>query len=313
MKLATFQAPDGSARIAAIDADRQLALDLAAAAGELDMGKRPEFTSMLALIETGREGLSLAREVEAAWPKKASHELSAIQLLAPLPEPRSLRDCLVFEEHLLAGIRIAAERNGVVPGSPSSLWYEQPAYYKCNRMSVIGTDRDVIWPYFAEELDYELELACVIGKKGIDIPRESALEHIFGLTIYNDISARDVQLRERVLGMGPSKGKDFDTGNVLGPWITTLDEIGDPHTLKMSARLNGEQQGGGNSSEMHHKFEDIVSWISRSETLYPGEVIATGTVGTGCGIEQGRLLKDGDVIELEIEKIGVLRNRIVRR
>jgi 2-keto-4-pentenoate hydratase/2-oxohepta-3-ene-1,7-dioic acid hydratase in catechol pathway len=112
--------------------------------------------------------------------------------------------------------------------------------------------------------------------------------------------------------MGPMKGKDFDTGNVLGPWIVTLDEIGDPHTLDMEARINGERWGGGNSSQMHHSFNAILAFISRSETLYPGEVIASGTVPTGCGLELGRFLKPNDVVELEIERIGVLRNRIVR-
>jgi 2-keto-4-pentenoate hydratase/2-oxohepta-3-ene-1,7-dioic acid hydratase in catechol pathway len=112
--------------------------------------------------------------------------------------------------------------------------------------------------------------------------------------------------------MGPMKGKDFDTGNVLGPWIVTRDEIGDPHTLDMHVSVNGERWGGGNSRQMHHTFNDILAFISRSETLHPGEVIASGTVPTGCGLELGRFLSPDDVVELEIERIGILRNRIVR-
>ena len=112
--------------------------------------------------------------------------------------------------------------------------------------------------------------------------------------------------------MGPMKGKDFDTGNVLGPWIVTSDEIGDPHSLNMEARVNGVRWGGGNSRDMHHKFGDILAFISKSETLHPGEVIASGTVPTGCGLELNRFLAPNDVVDLEISGIGVLRNRIVR-
>jgi 2-keto-4-pentenoate hydratase/2-oxohepta-3-ene-1,7-dioic acid hydratase in catechol pathway len=161
-------------------------------------------------------------------------------------------------------------------------------------------------------MDFELELACVIGTPGRDISPSDALSHIFGFTIFNDFSARDVQVIERPLNMGAAKSKDFDTGNALGPWIVTTDEIGDPQALQMEARVNGVRWGGGSSSAMYHTFADIVSYISRDETLRGGEVIASGTVPTGCGLELGRFLSPGDVVELEIERIGVLRNRIVR-
>jgi 2-keto-4-pentenoate hydratase/2-oxohepta-3-ene-1,7-dioic acid hydratase in catechol pathway len=151
----------------------------------------------------------------------------------------------------------------------------------------------------------------VIGRTGKDISLEAAMDHIFGFTIFNDFSARDAQAKEMDGRLGPAKGKDFDSGNVLGPWIVTRDEIGNPHGLDMEARVNGERWGGGNSSKMHHKFPAILAFISQSETLHAGEVIASGTVGTGCGLELGRQLKSGDVVELEIEKIGVLRNRVV--
>jgi 2-keto-4-pentenoate hydratase/2-oxohepta-3-ene-1,7-dioic acid hydratase in catechol pathway len=141
---------------------------------------------------------------------------------------------------------------------------------------------------------------------------ERAIDHVFGFTIFNDFSARDMQTQERPLSMGPMKGKDFDTGNVLGPWIVTRDEVGNPQALAMEARVNGERWGGGNSAAMHHPFNRIIAFISQSETLHPGEVIASGTVPTGCGLELGRFLSPGDVVELEIERIGVLRNRIVR-
>ena len=132
------------------------------------------------------------------------------------------------------------------------MWYEFPLYTKCNRYSVVGTEHDVQKPRYAQVLDYELELACVLGKRGVNIPRESAYDHVFGFTIFNDVSARDFQMREQAGQLGPAKGKDFDTGNVLGPWIVTLDEIGNPHNLTMVARVNGEEWSRGNSGGMSH-------------------------------------------------------------
>jgi 2-keto-4-pentenoate hydratase/2-oxohepta-3-ene-1,7-dioic acid hydratase in catechol pathway len=223
-----------------------------------------------------------------------------------------MRDCLVFEQHLLNAMKTWELRTGRPSAPISPLWYQRPTWYKCNRFSVVGHEAQVRWPPYAELMDFELELACVIGRRGCDIPQSEAHGHIFGFTIFNDFSARDVQMDERPLGMGPMKGKDFDTGNVLGPWIVTTDEIGDPQALEMSVRVNGERWGGGNSRDMHHSFAAILAFVSRSETLHPGEVIASGTVPTGCGLELNRFLNPGDVIELEIERIGVLRNRIVR-
>jgi 2-keto-4-pentenoate hydratase/2-oxohepta-3-ene-1,7-dioic acid hydratase in catechol pathway len=126
------------------------------------------------------------------------------------------------------------------------------------------------------------------------------------------MSARDAQFKEMAGRLGPAKGKDFDTGNILGPWIATKDEIPDPYNLTMIARVNGEEWGRGNSGDMHHNFEELIAHVSRSETLFPGEFLGSGTVGNGCGLEHGRFLKPGDVIELEVSKLGVLRNRIVK-
>ena len=311
MKLATFVREEGSSAVGVVDTARGELLDLARAAESVGHADR-SFVSMLDLIEGGEAALLAARAVAQRWPAKHARPLSGTRLLSPLPEPRQMRDCLVFEAHLLNAMKTWEKRTGKPSAPISPVWYERPTWYKCNRMSVVGHETDVRWPPFSELMDYELELACVVGRRGCDIPRESALSHIFGFTIFNDFSARDVQMIERPLGMGPMKGKDFDTGNVLGPWIVTTDEIGDPHTLEMEVRVNGERRGGGNSSGMQHRFQDILAFISQSETLYPGEVIASGTVGTGCGLEIDRFLEPGDVVELEIERIGVLRNRIVR-
>ena len=186
-----------------------------------------------------------------------------------------------------------------------------PVFYTCNRLAIVGPDSDVVWPAYAKLLDYELEFAAVIGRRGRDIPRERALEHVFGYTIFNDVSARDTQMREMAANLGPGKGKDFDTGNVIGPCIVTADSL-DPYALTMVARVNGEEWSRGHSGAMHHRFEDCIAHASRSATLHPGELLGSGTVGSGCGLELGRFLSPGDVVELEVEGIGVLRNRIVK-
>jgi 2-keto-4-pentenoate hydratase/2-oxohepta-3-ene-1,7-dioic acid hydratase in catechol pathway len=302
MKLATFIGRNDAPAIGVVDTARSAVLDLAAAGAK--------YADMLALIDAGEVGLAEARRIAAAWPREAEIPLAGLRLLAPLL-PRQMRDCLVFEGHLKNGMAQREKRTGVKETIPE-VWYRQPIYYKCNRFSVAGPDTTVVWPKYSKLMDFELELACVIGRTGKDIARENALGHIFGLTIFNDFSARDAQFAEMAGRLGPAKGKDFDGGNILGPWIVTLDEIGDPHALDMEVRVNGERWGGGNSGSMHHKFPDILAHISDCETLYAGEVIGSGTVGTGSGNEMGRYLNSGDEVELEIEKIGVLRNKVVR-
>lgn len=141
---------------------------------------------------------------------------------------------------------------------------------------------------------------------------EKASEYIFGYLIFNDFSARDAQFQEMASKLGPAKGKDFDTGNAMGPWLVTKDEISDPYQLTMIARVNGEEWGRGYSGDMYHQFEDIIAHVSKCETIYPGEFMGSGTVGDGCGLEQGRFLSPNDTIELEIEGLGLLRNRLVK-
>ena len=311
MKLATFEQRGRPRLGAVIDGDDKV-VDLDAAFFRRHGRAEPALASMLALIDAGSGGRAVADALVADPPEEDVVAVATVQLLAPLPVPRQIRDFLCFEEHL----RNAFEQAGRLTGRTFEIppvWYEQPIYYKANRFSVVGPDADVRWPAYAELLDYELELACIIGTAGVDIARDQALGHVFGYTIFNDVSARDAQMREMAGQLGPAKGKDFDTGNVLGPWIVTADEIGDPHDLTMVARVNGEEWSRGTSAAMHHRFEDVIAFVSKSETLHPGEVLGSGTVGTGCGLEQGRYLSPGDVVELEIDRIGVLRNRIVRK
>jgi 2-keto-4-pentenoate hydratase/2-oxohepta-3-ene-1,7-dioic acid hydratase in catechol pathway len=190
-------------------------------------------------------------------------------------------------------------------------WYEMPVYYKSGHHNILGTGADVFWPSFTEKFDYELELAVVIGRKGSNIRAGDAGDYIAGYTVMNDFSARDIQRKEMKVRLGPAKGKDWATA--LGPWLVTSDEIGDPYNLEMTARVNGEVWSRGNSRSLFWKFEQMIEFLTRDDTIYPGDVIGSGTVGTGCGLELDRWVQPGDVIELEIEKIGTLRNRVVKR
>jgi 2-keto-4-pentenoate hydratase/2-oxohepta-3-ene-1,7-dioic acid hydratase in catechol pathway len=227
---------------------------------------------------------------------------SEIKLLTPLPNPASVRDFYAFEAHVKKGFEKRGE-----PMPPE--WYQIPVYYKSGHHNIIGTDEDVLWPSFTQKFDYELELAAVVGKQGRNIPVERAAEYIAGFTVMNDFSARDIQRQEMKVRLGPAKSKDWCTA--LGPYLMTPDEIGDPYNLRMTARVNGELWSEGNSGSMYWKFEQMIEFLSRDDMIYPGDVIGSGTVGTGCGLELDRWVKRGDVMELEIEKIGVLRNRVV--
>ena len=224
-----------------------------------------------------------------------------MRLLAPL-RPRSLRDFLAFEGHLKGAL---GRLGRPIPDE----WYERPAYYKGMPDTVIGPDEEIPWPAWTERLDHELELACVIGSRCRDVAAGDAAEVIFGYTIWNDVSARDVQARELPIGMGPAKAKDWDGSNVLGPCVVTADEL-DAGGLAMSVRVNGETWGEDSSASMHWGFGDMIAYASQSQTLYPGEVFGSGTATGGSGLELDRSLGAGDLIELEIEGIGVLRNRI---
>ena len=225
--------------------------------------------------------------------------LKQVQWLAPL-DPPVMRDCLAFEQHL---------RNTflkVLPQIPHQ-HYEMPLYYKGNPLTLIGHEQEVPWPDYTQRMDFELELGFVIGRAGKDLTPEQAKAHLFGVTIFNDFSARDIQLEEMQGLLGPTKGKDFATA--LGPWITTVDEL-DVHHLTMVARINGEEWSCGSSSTMMWQVEEIIAYTSKAEGVVAGELIGSGTVGWGCGMELGKLLKPGDVVELEVEGIGVLRNKV---
>lgn len=215
-------------------------------------------------------------------------------------DPPVMQDGSAFEQHL---VNAHARGKRSVP----DLFYEVPVYYKMNPLTVYGHDQEVPWPGGASFMDYELEIAVVIGRSGSDLRPDEALDHVLGVTVMNDFSARDVQAHEMTAGFGPAKGKDFATA--LGPWITTLDEL-DLTDLTMLARVNGEEWSRGSTSTLTWSLAEIVSYVSRNEAVVPGQVIGSGTVGLGCGLELFRKLQPGDVVELEIEGIGTLRNRL---
>jgi fumarylacetoacetate (FAA) hydrolase len=224
--------------------------------------------------------------------KHAEYPLEEVALRPPVLHPPSVRDFYAFEEH----VRTArASRGQDVPPE----WYEIPVFYFSNPAAIFGPEDEILFPAEAQELDYELEVAAIIGAEG----------RIGGFTIMNDWSARDLQRAEMRVGLGPAKGKDFATS--LGPIVVTPDEF-DGSSGLMIARVNGEERSRGELAEMYHSWDAIVAQAERNTHLRPGDVLGSGTVGTGCIFEHGdgRWLKHGDVVELEVEGIGVLRNTI---
>ncbi len=267
---------------------------------------------MVVFLETGDLGRRAAQQaIDAAGSKdeafgaRTSYALNEVKLLAPITRPRVMRDFLTFEGHMQNAARVLGW--GAVP----PVWYEIPSYYKGIPATVIGTGETVTIPPYCENFDFELELGIVIGRSGKAIAAEDAGKYIAGYTIWNDFSARDQQKREGPLGMGPSKGKDFDSGNAIGPYLVTADEF-DPANARMLARVNGEVWTDSTSAGRQFSFEDLIAYVSRSETIQIGELWGSGTTTGGSGLELGKWLKAGDHIELEIEGIGILANNIVR-
>jgi fumarylacetoacetate (FAA) hydrolase len=269
------------------------------------------FATMLDLMQAGDKGLERARR--AAEGKRI--ELADATLHSPILRPTTLRDAYAFETH----VKTANQNRGRdVPEE----WYKFPVFYFTNPGNIFGPDDEIPYPGYSDALDYELEIAAVIGKPGRDIKAIDAPKHILGFTIFNDWSARDVQRDEMKVGLGPGKGKDFASS--LGPCIVTLDELAGRSTerpgvynMEMRARVNGKERSRGNFTDIYWSFGDILQRISQSVTLMPGDVIGSGTVGTGCLLEltkaKGPWLQPGDVVELEIEGIGILQNTVGTR
>jgi len=324
VKLATI-VHQNAEKVAIVLGDGAEFFDVAAAARRSGQGAG-HFGSMLDLIDGGDRALDAARGLIDARGGEADLRYRAgdVALLAPLPLPRQMRDGMSFPQHILqspkGSAKMAARARGDMAelkrleaeplGELPEVYRQVPIYYITNRFTVGAPGSTVNWPKYSKVMDYELELGCITRGRGSDISAARAKDHIFGFTIFNDFSARDAQRIEMAGRLGPAKGKSFNNSNVLGPWIVTYDEIGDPYSLRMQARINGETVCDNVSKGMLFSFEQIIAHMSQDETIMPGEFIGSGTVGNGCGLENGRLLNDGDRIELEIEKIGVLANSV---
>ncbi len=264
---------------------------------------------MLAFIGNGERGLDAVRaamagvapegEQRGARGERLAYRRDEVRLRAPLPRPRRIHDFMVVEEHV---------RNYFSDVPPE--WYNMPACYKGNPDAVIGPDEPVYWPRYTQRLDYELELCAVVGRSGKDIPASAAKDFIYGYSIFNDFSARDIQTREMTIGLGPFKGKDY--ANAIGPCIATADEF-NATEAQMTLRVNGEVWSSGTIGRMRFSFEEIVAYLSNEEEIFPGDILGSGTVGRGCGAEIDRWIKAGDLVEAEVEGIGILANRVCNR
>ena len=328
MKLVTFapQAQSRSPRLGALLGETVIDLAVARtwAQGARSIPPQDVPGSMIELLYAGPPAWAYLNELVAALQGEeplhlkganrlqVGYSTSQALLYPPLPRPGSLRDFYAFEAHVKAAF---ANRGKQVPPE----WYQFPAFFFCNTASIFGPLEPIPYPANSQALDYELEVAAVIGKAGIDIPIEQAEDHIFGYTIFNDWSARDTQQAEMRVGLGSAKSKDFASS--LGPAIVTPDELSDRATgrpgvyqLEMVARLNGQERSRGHWQDMHFSFGELVARASAGAPLMPGDVIGSGTVGTGCLLEltagQGPWLNSGDTVELEIERLGSLVNPV---
>jgi len=297
MKLVTFKTINNTTYAGVIRGERVLPLN---------------YPTLLELLQDP-EGIRRARQLLGS--EEQGLALKDIRLLTPIPQPPTMRDFYAFEQHVATARKLRGL--DMIPE-----WYEIPTFYFTNTSEIYGHDEPVPYPTGSHELDIELEIACVIGREGKDIAINEAADYIAGYMIMNDWSARDFQRLDMKLNLGPGKGKDFATS--LGPWLVTPDELASRRTgsgaseryeMTMLARANGQEISRGNFQHIYYSFPQIIAYASRNVRLRPGDVIGSGTVGTGCLLEIGTEVhpwfQRGETIELEIDGIGVLRNTIV--
>jgi 2-keto-4-pentenoate hydratase/2-oxohepta-3-ene-1,7-dioic acid hydratase in catechol pathway len=256
-----------------------------------------------ASISMLQESLELYKKLAKAGITETAfhvHDVKDMKYSAPLDEIAMYRDFYAHEKHVKKGFE---KRNEAVPEA----WYEIPAYYKGGNTGFIGQDEIIPWPYYSQQLDYELELGVVIGRDGKNVKAKDIKKHIFGFTILNDISARDIQRKEMSIRLGPAKGKDWCS--VMGPVIVTFDEFNyEEPNLAMSACVNGEEWSRGQSGDSHYSWGEMIEHLGMEEWIRATDFIGSGTVGTGCGLELDKWIKPGDLLELTIERIGTLKN-----
>lgn len=308
------------------DADNSVAVDLTAAGRTLFAAEGlpptgadrlahallpPDLQAFIAGGSRSRDAAeqAVASAIDHGWEQdpggaQVRFRTDALTFCPPVVDPPMLRDFMAFEQHLL---NIFPRLGREIPDE----WYRRPVYYKANTASIGAHRQDIAIPSYAADLDFEFEFAAVLGRSGVDIREEDALDCVFGYTIYNDFSARDIQSAEMTVGLGPAKGKDFSAAHVLGPIVVTADELGSPYGRAMNGWVNGDQWTKGNTADMHWRFEQMIAYASRNEPVRAGEVFGSGTVGGGSAAEQGKALHTGDVVELEVEGIGRLINRVL--
>lgn len=322
MKLVTFKTGKGPSRLGWLNKDGVVDMKLA---------DRQLPTQMLSFIDRHELYFDLIKSRDLEAKTDAHYALASVNLLAPLPNPRSFRDYIGFEQHMLN----ASKSFGHTVGEA---WYDMPIFYFTNHHGIFGPDDHIPRPAKETKMDIELEIAAVIGKKGKDIKADKADDHIFGYTVFNDWTARAIQKYEMTVPLGPHKGKDF--ANAIGPCIVTKDELepyrcrvsdfdfpahlqkpkngdaADRFDLKMTAKINGNLVCEGNYNTVYWAFPQMIERASENGvTLMPGDILGSGTVGWGCLVENSfsvhRPLEPGDLVELEIEHIGILRNKVV--
>jgi 2-keto-4-pentenoate hydratase/2-oxohepta-3-ene-1,7-dioic acid hydratase (catechol pathway) len=313
MRFASFavETPVGPARRVGVEHEGEL-LDLNAGyahvlamdgeAAPVDLAETIAPPAMIDFLRRGQRAFDAAEEVLERVPDAAAetgpggarlrYERSEVDLLAPVPRPNSLRDYMVFEEHV-------ANTLGDIP----DVWYDRPVCYKSNADEVVGHEDVVEWPSYSNLWDIELEIGAVIGKRGTGIDADESEAYIAGYTLFNDFSARDEQGEEMDAQLGPARGKDF--ANALGPYLVTPDELDLP-AASFSIEVtdeDGETEpwSAGTVGQMEHSWGEILAHTSAAETLYPGDVLGSGTIGTGCGLELGTFLDDGDTVSLSID------------
>ena len=263
------------------------------------------------LLELGDSPIERVREALDKDTSASRLPLSGVKLLSPILQPPTVRDFIVFEEH--------ASSQGT--REPNEVWYRMPVFYFSNPLCIYGPDAEIPFPSASSQFDYELEIGCVIGKEGKDVPVADAMDHIAGFTLFNDWSSRDLQVDEMAFGLGPAKGKD--TASSIGPWLVTTDEML-PYLkdgrldLRCQVRVNGQNWlKDGSAKDAYFSFADMIERASKDSRIVPGDIIGSGTVGGGSireairkGYEGARFLEPGDVVEHEVEVIGVLRGTL---
>ncbi len=316
MKLATFEVHTDlgpQTRVGVVDGSALLDVNAGYARVLADEGKsRPGDradviapSDMLDFIRTGDDAIEAVREVldakfesDVCGPSGARirYNHNEVRLRSPLPRPNFIRDYTVFEEH-------------ATDVEKPDVWYDIPVYFKTNHDTVVDPGADVHWPSWEEKLDFEFEVAAIIGEPGQNIDSDDALSHVFGFTIFNDFTARELLFREIEMPLGPAKSKDFANG--FGPYIVPTEDF-DAHSAEGRALVNGEEWTTATLSDMYHSWGEIIEHTSKDEPLQPGDVLGAGTFPDGCCMDQNRWIDPGDTIELQVDGIGTLSHRVVR-